>query len=234
MNNQVNEIKEVDKDQTWWEAFKEEIADEPQVLKLVELVDKADKAETQKSIDKALSEIQKSKYLKKRGKERVRGNLEKRCRTLQKRLERAMSDNFGLLVKYLRDKNDLTLQTLSDMTGISPSYINRIEKGQRKAPGYKIIESLAEAFNVNIQELLEVANLEVEPETQDAQEIGRLLLANDIVFTDTDKVISKEEKEILIELIDKIVKSPWGAKTKHIDSIEIVNLIDEFKSISNG
>lgn len=38
-----------------------------------------------------------------------------------------MSDDFGKMLKGLREERGLSLERLSAMTGISPSYINRLE-----------------------------------------------------------------------------------------------------------
>lgn len=219
----------------WWEKFKQSLADESQAQKLIELIDKADELNSKKALDRAMEEVQNSKYLQKRGNEVIRLEFEKKLRTIQKRLEREISDNFGSLIKYLREQRGLSLQALGDMTGISPSYIHRIEHGERKAPTVKIIEQLADALNISFAELLKVAKIEInEEEVHEVYELEKMILSNNIAYTGSTEVIKKKEKEALVKLIDKISKLKWDETSKHLETIEIITLIDEFKKIQRA
>lgn len=60
-----------------------------------------------------------------------------------------------LNIKQIRQKEHLTLQDLSRMTGISISHINDIER-QYKMPSLLIIIKLSKALHVDIKELFEV------------------------------------------------------------------------------
>lgn len=53
-------------------------------------------------------------------------------------------------LEFLRKKNGLTFKTLSQMTGISLSYLNAMEKGSRPGPSFNNVERLANAFQVPI------------------------------------------------------------------------------------
>ena len=44
-----------------------------------------------------------------------------------------MNENFGSMIRYLREKQGYSLKDLEDITGISPSYINRLERGPEHA-----------------------------------------------------------------------------------------------------
>ncbi len=59
---------------------------------------------------------------------------------------------FGLKIKQIRTKRELSLFKLSKMSGMSKSYLNEIEKG-KKYPKEDKIEILAKAFKVSYREL---------------------------------------------------------------------------------
>lgn len=60
---------------------------------------------------------------------------------------------FGLKLREFRQEKNLSLQTLSTLTGISQSYLNEIEKG-RKYPKTDKITALASALDVEYDELV--------------------------------------------------------------------------------
>lgn len=59
---------------------------------------------------------------------------------------------FGLKVKQLRSKKNLSFSELSARTGISVSYLNEIEKG-KKYPKKDKVQSLAQALDVSLEHL---------------------------------------------------------------------------------
>ena len=60
---------------------------------------------------------------------------------------------FGLKVKHLRKEKNLSLLELSDLTGISISYLNEIEKSKKYPKSDKIFK-LAEVRGVNYDYLV--------------------------------------------------------------------------------
>ena len=59
---------------------------------------------------------------------------------------------FGIKLKQLRQKNQLSLQQLSAASGISVSYLNEIEKGKKYPKDDKILE-LAKALKISVPDL---------------------------------------------------------------------------------
>ena len=99
-----------------------------------------------------------------------------------KRKRRKVNENFGSMIKYLREKQGYSLKDLEDITGISPSYINRLERGTRACPSYPVIEELAKALNADISELLEIADISM-PD-KDIKFLGEITLSSNFRFTD--------------------------------------------------
>lgn len=60
-----------------------------------------------------------------------------------------------ILLKSVRLKKNITLNTLSKMTGISTTHLNDIENNI-KSPGFYIMVTLSKALNVDISELYSV------------------------------------------------------------------------------
>ncbi len=58
------------------------------------------------------------------------------------------SESFGALLRRLRKSSSLSLEDLSRKIGISPSYLSRLERGQRQPPPGSVITRMAEALNV--------------------------------------------------------------------------------------
>lgn len=69
-----------------------------------------------------------------------------------------MSQNtFGDLVKRERSKQEISLAKLAEQMGgeINPSYINRLEKGEKENPGFRVVLGLCKALNLNISEVFQ-------------------------------------------------------------------------------
>lgn len=135
---------------------------------------------------------------------------------------RVVSKNFGTIIKFSRENKNLSLKELEDKTGISASYINRLENGERQAPSIPIASELADALDLDLAMLLDACN----SKSDDIKSIAELLLTND--FTISGKVLGKEAKEILISIIEKIVNAEWN-ENKMKEAYEISSLIDAYK-----
>jgi transcriptional regulator with XRE-family HTH domain len=118
----------------------------------------------------------------------------------------------------------LSLQQLEDRSSISASYINRIEKGERKAPGYKVILQLAKGLEMDADTLLQSANIE---KNDKPFEIDELFYSNEIEVNGV--LLDKKEKNILVQLIKTVLSCKWADETRHLDSIEIINLVTALK-----
>lgn len=217
-----------DKIPKWWRQFVERIIKEENevAFKIIEELNAIEKKETKENVAKVAELIEGAK-------EELDDNtyqkLQRKLRVAQNRVQRRINPNFGALILHLRKKEGYSLQELGDMTGISPSYIHRMEKGERKAPSFKVIEKLADALKVEKSVLLEVANLE--EESDEVMSLDELLYTHN--FTVSGKTISKKQKQLFVKILTKIADCEWSPQTKHLDSLEIVDLINEFKELAN-
>jgi len=63
---------------------------------------------------------------------------------------------FGELILQARTRSEYSLQTLSDLVGgkITPSYINRLEKGEKSNPAFIVVCLLVQALDLDFYEVL--------------------------------------------------------------------------------
>ncbi|WP_340701008.1 helix-turn-helix transcriptional regulator [Brevibacillus borstelensis] len=64
-------------------------------------------------------------------------------------------NGFGESIRALRIKSGMSLHDLSEKTGISSSYIVRIENGQIKKPSFSVIECLLQGLGIKTSILLQ-------------------------------------------------------------------------------
>lgn len=60
----------------------------------------------------------------------------------------------GEVLKQLRVEKGLTLQGVADRIGCSASYLHRLENNSRKNPSMKMVQTLAEFYEVELNKLL--------------------------------------------------------------------------------
>jgi transcriptional regulator with XRE-family HTH domain len=67
--------------------------------------------------------------------------------------------NFGSRVAELRDRLGLKQRALAQRVGLTPSHLNKIEKGVRNPPAVETILSIVEVLRLNRNEAEELVNL---------------------------------------------------------------------------
>lgn len=65
------------------------------------------------------------------------------------------SMHIRILLKQIRQAKNITLRELAEITKISKTHLNSIEKGE-KMPSLLIAVTIAQALNVKLEELYEV------------------------------------------------------------------------------
>lgn len=206
----------------WWDKiYIEKYTTE--LREVFDAIDKADYEETEEALARAkevVSNLDRDKY---------KYNIllfDKRLTILEKRLERKVSSNFSSLIKSLRKKRGLSLAETGKLAGVSASYINRMELGDRKAPSIPVMEQLADALGVDVSVLLVAAGVASNP--SERKSIRELFFSNEVYVTNKEKLLDTEKKEKLIALLDYIEKMEWK-ENKHMETIEVINLINNIK-----
>ena len=139
---------------------------------------------------------------------------------------REVSKKLGRAIRYYREAQGVSLAELGDRAGISASYLNRIELGERLAPSLPIIKNIADALNVPLEHLIE---LSIESTGEPQLLLSELILGND--FTIRGKAVNQEVKECLLTLIETIVDFKWGDEEKIEEIYELLILVEDFKQL---
>lgn len=211
---------------TWWEKFLEESSDIPEIVPILELMEQIEKdksEETFRRIQEAIEGLDTNKFKKEL---RV---LKKRERIIERRFERQINESFGSLIRFLREKKGYSLAQLGELTGVSSSYITKIELGNRNAPSYPILVKIAEALDVNPTELLGAAKANDKDNKETVTSIAELIYSSNTSVSPGQEPMTLEQKEKIVEIIEYIATAPWKSN-KHIETINLVHLVDEFKT----
>jgi transcriptional regulator with XRE-family HTH domain len=63
-----------------------------------------------------------------------------------------VSDDFAALLRRYRDRARLSCNELARAVGVDPSYISRLERGEREPPRRRVIERLAEVLKLPLED----------------------------------------------------------------------------------
>ena len=87
-----------------------------------------------------------------------------------------LQEILGRVIRRERQERDLTIKELGDKAGLSEIYVGEIERGQ-KYPSAKVLESLANALDLDVADLLEFMAEEMrrEREPQVTHAIGFII-----------------------------------------------------------
>ena len=112
-------------------------------------------------------------------------------------------NDFAELLRRLRLEADLSQNALAKKTGVDPSYINRIERGERQPPSVGVIHDIARALELDefsTNQLLLSAGYApiIATNPQPATHPG-LQLLNDFL---SDEGISPEDRDFIERDID--------------------------------
>ena len=71
----------------------------------------------------------------------------------------SLRKRFGLRIKELRVKNNLTQSKLAEIVGIATKTQSSIETG-RSYPSSSVVESYAKAFNIDVSEVMKISHIQ--------------------------------------------------------------------------
>jgi transcriptional regulator with XRE-family HTH domain len=113
-----------------------------------------------------------------------------------------MNPNIHDFLKTVRIEQQLSIQELSKLSGVSASHISRIERYNRK-PSPRTLEKLAPHLNVTYMTLLEVANL-VHKTASETIHMDEVLKHPHLVFEGS--VVSEEVRKQITLLLENAKK----------------------------
>lgn len=102
---------------------------------------------------------------------------------------------FGNLVKIRRNAKSLTLSELDNISGVSASFISRIENNSQKSPTITTVFKLATALDISLKEIEECFDTKLQEDTGE----------NEIkLVKQTDYVLVKKGEEILSNIANNV------------------------------
>jgi transcriptional regulator with XRE-family HTH domain len=63
-----------------------------------------------------------------------------------------MIENFATLLRYYRDQAGLSCNELARAVGVDPSYVSRLERGEREPPRRPIVERMAASLQLALED----------------------------------------------------------------------------------
>lgn len=226
------------KDKTQWDLFCEDMQKYEGLKELQELInfinERKDDAITKEEIEelnnkfaKILELIQNSE-ISSYDRDRITREINKKIKLFNNRLSRVIEDDFGSWVKQLRKAKKYSLKQLEVLSGVTASYIHRIESGSRKTPSVPVAEKLAIGLGVSPDEFLRRLNL-VSDDTNVDRNISLTELIAKNSFTINEKPVSHEQKNALLDVMNLILDFDWTDNTKLQESMQLINKMDKFK-----
>lgn len=223
---------------TKWDVFAYDMHQIEGIEGIIELVDRVSAKKDDCVSEEELNEIE-SMYkkilplihekLSVFDRERAIREFNKKIKLFKNRLSRVIEDDFGSWIKQLRKAKGYSLKDLENASGVTASYIHRIETGSRKTPSIPVAESLATALGVSQDDFLRKLNiLSSEPKKNDNLSLSELLAINN--FTIDGKRVDTEQKNSIINLLNNILSAEWTAESKFAEGMNLIQDIDTIKA----
>lgn len=133
--------------------------------------------------------------------------------------------NFSQYLQNLREERNLSLRKVASDAKISASLLSRVENGKRGVPKVDTLYSLAQALNVDVDEMLFLAGHKVPPDRltriSPSQSAIRNMSKEEI---DLFRKKEKLENEILLGNIKKPELKRWYLELQNADQEDIEKL----------
>jgi transcriptional regulator with XRE-family HTH domain len=136
-----------------------------------------------------------------------------------------VSENFGLMIKHYRKIKNYSLKQLEELSGVSASYVNRLERGERKSPSITKILQLAEALGIPNSML--VATIIKEPQASENVTLSDLFIKHEYLLNGEE--LNRKARECLLRITEYIARCDWSPNSKVRELYVLSELIDEFK-----
>lgn len=127
-------------------------------------------------------------------------------------------NKLGAYLKEVRNNKGLSLRDVGTQTGISASYINRVEKGERKQISTTMLQKFSDFYKIPVLELYKIAGINTEVQTSS---IELMAIETEYVSIDGLKIRTEGFKQLLKRFVTVDVNN-----TK-----DIINLVNEIESL---
>ena len=115
---------------------------------------------------------------------------------------RQNKNKFGLFIRELRIKKNIGQRDLAKKIGVSPSYLNDIEKEKRSAPKLTVIKKISKYLETNLDELNDLAGVS---KKEVAHDISEYMEKNPKIVSLIRSIKNNNLNETQIESIEKSI-----------------------------
>jgi transcriptional regulator with XRE-family HTH domain len=123
--------------------------------------------------------------------------------------EKDTANGFGDYLKCMRENKGLRLKDVAERSGISVSYLNRLERNERFNPSIPLLTKLVKSLDISILDLLQIS-LEIDKEK--SIDIRDVILEGNYVME--SKEVSEEVRVLLCDIIEIIGNDEWKKEKK--------------------
>ena len=139
------------------------------------------------------------------------------------RIANAQGVTFGMMIRQLREKRNLSLRGASGEIGISPAYLSDLENDRRYPPVGEVLQKILSTYKVDadtefaVMELIGLGRKEIAPDMADflqKNQFARLVVRKLMQVDNVDALVmnSEEESISIITAIDSLISKGEGAK----------------------
>lgn len=124
----------------------------------------------------------------------------------------------------------MSLKDLEHVSGVTSSYVHRIEKGLRK-PSVEKIEKLAEALDADFKELLDLLNIGfiLDDKNEKKNETDLMKLIKSKQYKINGIQLSDEKQSLLNEILNEIINEKWTETNELKKGFDLVDKVKQFK-----
>lgn len=143
-------------------------------------------------------------------------------------MEKNSNISFGEMIKQLRKERDVSLYEVERETGVSASYINRLERENRDNPSMEYVSRLSRYYGIPITVIQEFFPGAFNETTSEYVALNELIMKNNFFFANSKATIDvKLSLQKIVKLLEDSI-----ATEKPIRSVE-ANLLDEIDKLKN-
>lgn len=225
-----------------WDLFLNEISEYENIDEVIEFLVKLDELKDSFVDKKTLNELEEqyskvilpilhdtsriSKYYR----DLCIKEVNKKLKVFHNRIERTINPKFGERIKELREAKGMSLKDLEHVSGVTSSYVHRIEKGLRK-PSVEKIEKLAEALDADFKELLDLLNIGfiLDDKNEKKNETDLMKLIKSKQYKINGIQLSDKKQTLLNEILNEIINEKWTETNEFKKGFDLVDKVKQFK-----
>lgn len=136
----------------------------------------------------------------------------------------------GENLRKIRIKKNITQSEISKLTGISNVYLSNLEKGIKKNPSIKILEKIASALNVSVDEFFK-EDVQKEDDPDEELSLSEILrgIYNNVPDTELPLAAQIVKKLIDEDLINKDGTIPPKVQKLLLEAISLQSKLEHIK-----